>query len=104
MAKILSKEPDPGSQVCGYEITVDGMSPEYCGELKALGLYYCRAHHERVWIVHGYMWVAPGTSQGLPPLAERPVPAYSGEAAIYSVAYLTRREGNALRADPYDCL
>ncbi|MFJ2650895.1 hypothetical protein ACIO1C_29770 [Streptomyces sp. NPDC087420] len=33
--------------------------------------------------------------------SEREVPRNSGEAAIYSVKYLTKREGNALGTEPF---
>lgn len=36
----------------------------------------------------------------LRPVIEREVPVRSGEAAIYSPEYLTRREGNALGTRP----
>lgn len=36
----------------------------------------------------------------LKPVIEREVPVRSGEAAIYSPEYLTRREGNALGTRP----
>lgn len=36
------------------------------------------------------------------PVTEREVPHNSGEAAIYSVEYFTKREGNALGMEPFE--
>ncbi|MFC5799140.1 hypothetical protein [Streptomyces formicae] len=43
---------------------------------------------------------SPGDPTADRPLM-RPVPPLSGEGAIYSIEYLTRREGNAYGTEPY---
>lgn len=101
---ILRIEPDRGGQICGHQIQVGTWSnggSRFCGDYKAPGLYFCRHHHEHIEDTYGEVPVAPGNVVGyvdlppvwLPPLWERPVPERSGEAAIYSPAYLERREG-----------
>ncbi|MFJ2176426.1 hypothetical protein ACIOHE_26485 [Streptomyces sp. NPDC087851] len=106
MAKILPIEPDPGTQICGYEITVGRTTSEYCGELKTPGLYFCQEHHQRVLDEYGEVHMAPGNAVGLvfdpnESTLTRPVPFYSGEGAIYTPEYLHRREGNAHGTDAH---
>lgn len=103
MMRTLHKEPDRASQICGYQVRVGTWSnggSRFCGNYKAPGLYFCRSHHDQVADEYGEVRVAPGNVVGhvadsaqLPPLWERPVPERSGEGAIYSPAYLERREG-----------
>lgn len=37
-------DPDPGSQICGYQLAYGMPWNEYCGETKAPGEYFCTAH------------------------------------------------------------
>lgn len=67
MPKILTAEPDRGSQICGYQIQVgqrqnDGT--KYCGERKAHGLYFCQEHHDWVLDEYGEIRMAPGNAIG----------------------------------------
>lgn len=67
MSKILTVEPDPASQTCGYQIQVgswhnDGQ--KFCGEPKARGLYSCNTHHQHVLDHYGEIPMAPGNAIG----------------------------------------
>lgn len=44
MPKILTTEPDPRGQTCGYQIAHGMPWNEYCAEPKAPGKYFCTEH------------------------------------------------------------
>ncbi|MEV4784027.1 hypothetical protein AB0K53_00985 [Streptomyces tuirus] len=67
MAKILTHEPDRGSQTCGCQIQVGGWhndGQKFCGDLKAPGLYFCREHNQEVLDTYGEIRMAPGNAIG----------------------------------------
>ena len=67
MATILKYEPDPGGQICGYQIQIGSWhnsGQQFCGEPKAPGLYYCREHHDDVLATYGEIRMAPGNTKG----------------------------------------
>jgi hypothetical protein len=83
MASVLDFEPDPASQVCGYQIVIGGWSTgrsQFCGKPKVTGLYHCQEHHD--WLVldepDGRIRMAPGNAIGTgePPGEPRPIPGW----------------------------
>lgn len=64
MGKILHKEPSRTSQICGYQMSIERMSSEFCGERKAPGLYFCQEHHDWMHSLYGRVRMAPGNVRG----------------------------------------
>lgn len=69
MPKILTEEPDRGSQTCGYQIQVGSWGnsgQQFCGEPKVRGLYHCQVHHD--WLAldepDGIIRMARGNAKG----------------------------------------
>lgn len=59
------KEPDRGSQICGYQIQVGSWHNDgnrFCTKRKVKGLYFCQEHHD---------WLAADEPDGRSPHAAR---------------------------------
>lgn len=105
MSEPWKLRPPLASQICGYRDDSGPLSDQYCGKRKAPGRYYRLAHHREIMNGYGVVEAPSGTAVGegsydsLPPHG-RDVPHHSGEAAIYSIEYLPKREGTANGTTP----
>jgi hypothetical protein len=64
VARTTRTEPDPGGQICGYQIAYGMPWSEYCAERKARGKYFCDEHHQVVLEEDGKVRMTPGNAIG----------------------------------------